>query len=109
MAVVADVFNFLAIATANLLAVAFASGSKSRTEAVMNESLMAALLMGAACGAAYFAFAPQCIALMAGVGGAALVGPATQYVQIRALGLAAVLISSVLQVRRRAPPRAQLL
>eukprot|EP00873_Tetraselmis_striata_P035573 jgi/Tetstr1/455837/TSEL_042628.t1 len=97
LAVVADVFNFLAIATANLLAVAFASGSKSRTEAVMNESLMAALLMGAACGAAYFAFAPQCIALMAGVGGAALVGPATQYVQIRALGLAAVLISSVLQ------------
>jgi Na+-driven multidrug efflux pump len=64
----------------------------------MNEALMAAVLMGVGSGAAYFLCAPQCIALMAGLGGAALVEPATQYVQIRAVGLVAVLLSSVLQV-----------
>jgi Na+-driven multidrug efflux pump len=94
----ADVFNFLAMATANLLALAFASGSKAQTEKVMNDSLMAALMVGVASGAAYFHFAPQCVAMMAGSGGAALVEPASQYVQIRALGLVAFMATSVLQV-----------
>lgn len=93
----AYVFNFLAMATANLLALAFASGSKAQTEKVMNESLMAALMVGVASGAAYFHFAPQCVAMMAGSGGAALVEPASQYVQIRALGLVAFMATSVLQ------------
>jgi Na+-driven multidrug efflux pump len=96
---VADVFNFLAIATANQLALAFAARAKAQTEQVMNEALMAATVVGIASGAAYFFFAPQLIALMAGEGGAALVAPASQYVQIRALGLIAALIASVLQVR----------
>ena len=65
---------------------------------VLSESLMAALAMGLVSGVVYFCFAPQAIVLMAGVGGADLVGPAGVYVRIRALGLAAALVSSVLQV-----------
>jgi len=93
----AYVFNFLAIATANLLALAFASRSQQQTEAVMNESLSAALLVGVLSGAAYFVLAPQCVAAMAGSGGAELIAPASQYVQIRALGLVAFMATSVLQ------------
>eukprot|EP00873_Tetraselmis_striata_P015543 jgi/Tetstr1/435807/TSEL_024696.t1 len=91
------IFNFLAVATTNLLSLAFAAGNKDQAEQVLSESLMAALLLGGISGAALLAFAPQCMGAMAGSGGADIVPAATVYCRIRAVGHALGVVATVLQ------------
>lgn len=92
------VFNFLAVATTNLLSLAFAANDKAQAEQVLSESLMAALILGAISGAALFVFAPPCMAAMAGSGsGSTIVPAATTYCRFRAIGHVAGVVATVLQ------------
>jgi len=91
------VFNFLSIATANLLALTFGANDKEQTEKVLCDSLMVAVILGVLISGVYFGFAGQFVSLMTGAKGAALVPAASVYVQIRSLGLVAALVASVLQ------------
>ena len=98
-------FNFLSIATANLLAVCFARRDKESAERVLSESFVVAAVLGAMTAACYFAFGPALLGLVTGSSSSDLIAPGTTYLRWRAPGIVAALMTSIMQVRGQPPLR----
>jgi len=93
LSTVAWVFNFLVYGTTSTVARALGAGDALGALRRVRASIRAALLIGAAVGIALWAIAPRLLAALGAVD--ALVGPGSDYLRVRAIGVPFLMLTYV--------------
>eukprot|EP00614_Pseudopedinella_elastica_P013047 CAMPEP_0172611076 /NCGR_PEP_ID=MMETSP1068-20121228/30799_1 /TAXON_ID=35684 /ORGANISM="Pseudopedinella elastica, Strain CCMP716" /LENGTH=428 /DNA_ID=CAMNT_0013414957 /DNA_START=132 /DNA_END=1415 /DNA_ORIENTATION=- len=90
-------FAFINVATTNLMATAVAKEDKKQVDLVVRASLRCAFRCGVGVLALLLALSPQMLGIYVGPRALDTIGPAANYVRIRALSMPTLLISNALQ------------